>query len=902
MASNNHRERRTHVITPGKRSSRTASTEGSSPKRARPSNRSKTNPQQSEARFNEFCRLGLRRIVGDGDSNKRSQEQDLGPLIRLCHKMYLGRTPPTVSQAMAKAKPIDAAWKAEDFDSFYQNQSIAKKHALLGIDRGKLGSKEDEILKSVSRKLLHVHSSTSNSITLQRGPESVTNTGKRAHQVSVFVHRCPRTNSGVENENNSNSSGESTDNVHVHPNAKIILREGNVLVILNTEYRYKVVNTEFETRKSYTRGTSSLDAIELLESSGGSSGSDNLVEACLETRSSPSSTCRQSLSSVNDRTVVLPKEGFLENDVQTALNLSLECRKQQQKQGSKEVIDLESSCNNDSEDEKPKSRPLSKDKAIGRPTSKETQDMNLAESFGSSDKETTRPSTINGTTNNDELSQVPKTRKSNRLRKPAENNAATGNKSTATKKKTTRKAVSKSLLRQKGLRIQAVLVQEPHDDGNVVERPIQEIIRNQEIDKQAKKAASETLLPITGPVRSLEAPTKGFWQSSWDTTSDLTDNVNLASPTSTNCVPISPLPNSSDTPTSDAAFYWNALNSSRPQEGACYLQSTFATTVPGSLLCEKWMNVLTWGNKASLWDGPRMDFLLSLWKNVLGRHPKILLSRMIGAAPGGASEWWKTCLAHDDLAEAETSNEDDEKGFVGQNKAVGKEAAQLAIHGLRMRSSRLEVFLYLLESNLEFEKEQAQREVCTRTNKKNDIASDEESSSDKEDKEDRQVPLALLVEIRSFGKKPVLRLVAQAMSKFWVSQRNFLGYFDHDISEKDWSLEQDRSEMVQTVARQLAHVLSVLRKILESKPPTSSRRRRKAGVTLSDRDVGDILWNSMDLEVRERLPKTPNRKIEEKAFLVEWISTLRESMGEEFASELARKVGVTEHYGKLWDL
>ena len=900
MASNSHRKRRTHVITPAERSSQAASTEGSPPKRARPSNRSKNNP-----RFSEFCRLGLRRIVGDGDSNKRSQEQDLGPLIRLCHKMYLGRTPPTVSQAMAKTKPLDATWKAEDFDSFYQNQSIAKKHALLGIDRGKLGSKEDEILKSVSRKLLHVHSSTSNSITLQRGPESVTGTGKRAHQVSVVVHRCPRTNNGVENENNSNSSGERADNIHVRPNAKIILREGNVLVILNTKYRYKVVNAELEIPKSDTRGTSSLDAIDLLESSGGSSGSDNLAVACLETRSSPGSTCRQSLSSVNDRTVVLPEDGFLDNDIQTALKLSLESRKQRQKQGSQEVIEVETSSSNNSEDEKPKSRPLSKGKAIEKPTSKETQDMNLNEKLGSRDNETTKPSTINDTTNNDEPNQVPKTRRSSRLRKPAENYAATTNKSIATKKTTTKKAAPKSLLRQKGLRIQAVLVQEAHNDGNVVEKPIKEIIRNREIDKQAKKAASETLIPITGPVRSLEAPTKGFWDSSWNATGDSTENTIASNLTSTtNYVPISPLTNPSDTPTSDAAFYWNALNSSRPREGACYFHSTFATTVPGPLLCEKWMNLLTWGNKASSWDGPRMDFLISLWKNVLGRHPKILLSRMIGAAPGGASEWWKTCLTHDDLADAETSNEDDEKGFVQQNKAVGKEAAQLAINGLRMRSSRLEAFLYLLESNIAFEKEQTQREVCTRTNTKNDIASDEDSSSDEEDKEDREVPLALLAEIRSFGIKPVLRLVAQAMSKFWVSQRNYLGYMDRvsDIPEEDWSLEQERSEMVQTVARDLAHVLSVLRRILESKPPTSRRRRRKAGATLSDRDVGDILWNSMDLEVRERLPKRPNRKVEEKAFLVEWISTLRESIGEEFASELGRKVGVTEHYEELWDL
>ena len=103
-------------------------------------------------------------------------------------------------------------------------------------------------------------------------------------------------------------------------------------------------------------------------------------------------------------------------------------------------------------------------------------------------------------------------------------------------------------------------------------------------------------------------------------------------------------------------FYWNALQSARPREGAWFLNASIvaANTVPGPSLCQKWMDLLTWGPKqlqknsqtkkvrTFAWDGPKMDYAMSLWKTAIDLHPQVLLPRMVCAAPGGPGEWWKT--------------------------------------------------------------------------------------------------------------------------------------------------------------------------------------------------------------------------------------------------------------------
>jgi hypothetical protein len=575
-------------------------------------------------------------------------------------------------------------------------------------------------------------------------------------------------------------------------------------------------------------------------------------------------------------------------------------------------------------------------------------------------------------------------------------------------------------LRQKGLRIKYVLLREEKEEGIVVEIPIHEVMcTKKNLHKGPVKEepieATNKADATSGTILSLESPTRRFWDPSWNGDAGKADPT-IVTPTrndvtstteATNSVETSPNnapPPSAmvslfrppgDMPASMANFYWNALSSSRPREGAWYLNASImaANTVPGPLLCGKWMTLLTWGprliteapssskRKATKrnfsWDGPRIDFALELWKKALGLHPRILLPRMIGVAPGGPSEWWKTCLSYDELSE-EPEEDHTREGLVRQNNinsngngddsAGAIEAAHKAIRCLRMRSARLEAFLHLLKWNLAFEEEQqhekiqAQKEqykknqstpqhAATERNGDDSDKDDDDCSSDEEDADDSAEDdgclksLVLLREIRSFGAKPVLRLVAQAMSKFWVSQKHYLGYSgdsdttsmllgqeeDPSVWSEHWSLEQERSDVVEEVATQLAEVLVVMRKIMESShnatnPETSplegrcrrSRRRRfldeSSSSKLSNKEIGDLLWNAMDLEVRERLPKPKKQKRKpssdesyvepapREAFLVDWLWVLKESMGNEFAMELAEKVGVDEHYDALWDL
>ena len=102
----------------------------------------------------------------------------------------------------------------------------------------------------------------------------------------------------------------------------------------------------------------------------------------------------------------------------------------------------------------------------------------------------------------------------------------------------------------------------------------------------------------------------------------------------------------------------------------------------------------------------------------------------------------------------------------------------------------------LLKANLAFETEQEemmqmkldktdQGKGISERNNNEDGDSDEDGFSSDEEEVDATIEskldehfrcIVFLQEIRSFGAKPALMLVAQAMSKFWLSQRNYLGY------------------------------------------------------------------------------------------------------------------------------
>ena len=1160
---------------------------------------------------NENCGLGLQRILNnnnDGNTlSKASPLQKLGPVIPLCPRMYLGRTPPSVLKAMATFKPLDATWSAEEFSSFSQkHQKIAGEYALLGIkgkvlaqDSASQLSKDEKLLLSVSRKLLRVvkytnHDNTktatatataaaasksTRSITLQRCAEAVKGDGRPARQIDVVVYRRPKASVGIENENNSNSSastnttstststsnGTNTPNrktssssssssgsdiVRVKPSSRVVLREGDTLMILNENYRYRVValdakpaakpvarkSTETRTEnpaeaKPASKSASKLasEIIDLVATSSsngsGSSGSSSssssnnnipispframgtTTRRSLTARRNLSRTSigsgRASMSSLNDRTIAMDIEPNIniENHhqdeiIQILSSSDSEDSGQKQKSRADKTIDSTPSSkatpardDNKYKFETPDGKPKeiinlaesSKSKSNSRssnsgsknnPATEKTHthaqnqvgesssSRNIFDAAKSSSSKTTSSVDIgNGSAmeenqpidrehnnseintndnatkcnntenaeaetktktnmnkndtaeshNNDSSNRYDtrrKTRSSNRLRPRASDAQSSNEKEQSSAKKSDSDNIG-NRLRQKGLRIKTVLLQKETNEGIVVERPIREVLSmKKNLPKEPIKEEAIEADVTSGTILSLESPTRRFWDPSWSSEAGKADptvvtpirnDVTSTTTTTTEAPPsltmVSPFPSPGDMPASMANFYWNALNSSRPREGAWYLNASMmaANTVPGPLLCEKWMTLLTWGpllleapasskRKATKrnfsWDGPRIDFALGLWKKALGLHPRILLPRMIGAAPGGPSEWWKTCLGYDELSE-EPEEDHTREGLVRQSNtnsnnnaddsAGAIEAAQKAIRCLRMRSARLEAFLHLMKSNLAFEEEQQREKI--RTQKEQDknkestpqpaateriddsdndddtCSSDEEDEDDSAEEDDCLKSLVLLREIRSFGAKPALRLVAQAMAKFWVSQKKYLGYSgdsnsssmlleqneDPYLWSEHCSLEQEHSEVVEEIATQLAEVLGVMRKVIESSFNTTnpeatalegrrrrSRRRRfldeSSSSKLSNKEIGDLLWNAMDLEVRERLPKPKKQKRKpsssecyaepapREAFLVDWLWALKESIGNEFAMELAEKVGVEEHYDALLDL
>ena len=512
---------------------------------------------------------------------------------------------------------------------------------------------------------------------------------------------------------------------------------------------------------------------------------------------------------------------------------------------------------------------------------------------------------------------------------------------------------------------------------------------------------------------SLESPIGKFWDPSWGSTVDTTV-VDAAVPQTKNkkakiisdagvvdvdVAPpsmVTPLASSlqtqitppCDMPVSLASIYWKSLNSSRPREGAWYLNTTMvaANTIPSNSMCQQWMELLTWGpqrttsastlkrsttttfgNAATaavttnqtgfFWDGPRMDHATVVWKQALRSYPSVLLPRMISFSPGGPSEWWKTCLEYDELAavvvdtnvNTNTNSNEEERGAIGM---------------LRMRSSRLEALIYLLKSNMAFEEEreklkrepqqqQEKNEKVTiewdnKDSKKNDI-SDHSSTNDHDDDESDDEAtsndtrsLVFLQEIRSFGGKVVLRVVAQAMARFWLAQKDFLGYYPENNKKKKnnaslvptsirdhhwWSLWQERNDIVNKLASQMVEVLRLMQAIvvtngaglsapaLPSGPRRSRRHRDVAQSTTTEKDVRDVLWSAMDMEVQKCLPsnrstiinKRKRRRPEDElspreSFLMDWLLALREPLGNSFVENLANQVGLAEEYDDMLNL
>jgi hypothetical protein len=229
------------------------------------------------------------------------------------------------------------------------------------------------------------------------------------------------------------------------------------------------------------------------------------------------------------------------------------------------------------------------------------------------------------------------------------------------------------------------------------------------------------------------------------------------------------------------------------------------------------------------------------------------------------------------------------------------------------------------------------------------------SSSSMSTSTSRYSCLTILREIRIFGAKAALRVVAQAMARLWVSQRYYLGYYDDDVTDEEmkkrsasvtinsllggnrYSLWQERTEVVEELVSQLAQMLRLIRTIVaninkeevaSSLSSTSnnggtrirrSRRHVESSSTLTERDLKGILWNAMDMQIKKSIPKTKRKKKglkratkddEDKEdemgpkeqLLVDWLYSLRISLGDDFVEDLSEHVGVSEEYGDMMEM
>jgi len=537
-----------------------------------------------------------------------------------------------------------------------------------------------------------------------------------------------------------------------------------------------------------------------------------------------------------------------------------------------------------------------------------------------------------------------------------------------------------------------------------------------------------------------------------------------------------------DIPISLANIYWKALNSSRPREGAWYLNAMIDpmanNTIPSITICQEWMNLLTWGpqtTKSTLikesknnnksrknknnrrgstlsvasttttssssseffWDGPRLNHAVNVWKKALRFHPEILVPRMMECVPGGPSEWWKTVFCFDEkmMTEGDDENDNDKNNvnykdnyiyFASSSLSsscnndddnnddvdadadanndidIDDEKFEKEIGILRMRSVRLDVLIHLLESNIAFEEKKKQEEQEEQKKKGTVITgkmkgesegekphqsnsdSDSDSDDEKMDYETKDPSsssssssrylMILLREIRVFGTKASLRVVAHAMARLWVSQRYYLGYHEDPSTRTDeenkkrssssiaitmntllasnrFSLWQDRIEIVEKLVSQMAYVLRLVRDVVanpnsnsntnavSSSTTTTIRRRSQRRIEspeLTDRDFKSILWNAMDMQIQKNIPdqklklkqttkrrkkkkdkqwndddnKHDNEKKEElimmmgakEKLLVDWLYSLRTSLGEDFAKDLSEHIGVSKEYGNLMEL
>ncbi|KAG7365789.1 hypothetical protein IV203_028459 [Nitzschia inconspicua] len=408
------------------------------------------------------------------------------------------------------------------------------------------------------------------------------------------------------------------------------------------------------------------------------------------------------------------------------------------------------------------------------------------------------------------------------------------------------------------------------------------------------------------------------------------------------------------------------------------------------------------------WDGPRLHHTMVWFQTVLRNFPHVMIQRWNDAAPQG---WWKTILDDiiitDDSTNTDStrssrkkrqkknrpvSDDDDEDeedyeyddsvdGGVGivkmepcnnnnnstnidQSHDIGQQ--QQAVDKLRMQSCSLQALLTLLTTSFDYEQEQLRQnrqdtntEDSTRNNHRD---SDSSSSDDDDDDDDHQskmnkcpsptdtptVSLGLLQDIRAYGSKAAIQVVANVMSQVWTLQRDYLiGIMSQGdnvvVPIHGASLYATRCDTVQTMVVQLSDLFALIWKIVTHNPTLQSggqsltqhhyrrlrrgtRSRNHHSNDLSHDDLRQLLWNAMDQQLskyydddgnivqqmtasstttrtpksRRPTPKNKKRKSQDicdrDVLLLHWVRSFTDSMGRDFVGGLAEQANVAEHY------
>lgn len=387
------------------------------------------------------------------------------------------------------------------------------------------------------------------------------------------------------------------------------------------------------------------------------------------------------------------------------------------------------------------------------------------------------------------------------------------------------------------------------------------------------------------------------------------------------------------------------------------------------------------------WDGPRMSFASDYWKRLLRDSPTIMLPRLVEAT--GPDWWKTVLdLQLQTEIDSEVGIATRTPTTLNVTIEEARAAVDaLRVQSCRCEAliALLEASLQHRRELVEQSRKTSasgMKEGMGGNGAIGDNNDDDDESDDDDDfyciMESNASSLGLLKEIWKYGRKPTMRVLAQTIAHLWVTQRHYLGWptdgirqtvvdGDDDKRRRKVNYNNDddrgkggddnavrtdeaihllinsglfleRTSVVHRLADHMTKLLSILQTVLadgEDIPETNGqtlRRRRRGrshglddGETLTEKDVHDILWNAMDMQLRDRMSSimtqngtscgtapprgrkgkkgdsfTTTEHNCKRQFLAHWICHLRDAGGNSsFASRMASHVDVLEEYESM---